>query len=216
MNREEVRRNLPWYAAGSLTAEETAAVEAELARSPDLRHELEEWRTIGSAAAAPRAGEPEFRGHVAEVWARIDAHERAARQAKARAPLAVLGGWLRDTWAVMPVGGRVALAAQFVLIVAMGVSFELPPRTDSGYQTLAGKAPITAKGPLLSVAFEPTATEEQLRAVLAAVDAEVVAGPTREQFYTIELRAPAASPDAALRKLRAARGVVRFAARDGE
>src|SRR5579864_3809087 len=138
VNREDVRRNLPWYAAGTLTAEESAAVELELARSPDLKRELEEWRAIESAAAAPRAGEPEFRGHVAEAWARIEAHERAERQAKARGPLAVLGGWLRDTWVAMPVGGRVALAAQFALLVAVGVSFELSPRPQPGFQTLAG------------------------------------------------------------------------------
>lgn len=216
MNREEVRRNLPWYAAGTLTAEESAAVEAELARSPDLQRELKEWQAIESAAVAPRAGEPEFRGHVASVWARIDAHERAVRQAKARGPLAALSGWLGNTWNVMPVGGRVAIAAQFVLLLAMAITFELPQRSGPGFQTLArGTAPAAA-GPRLSVAFEPTATEAQLRAVLASVDAEVVAGPTAEQLYTVELRGRSASAEAALAKLRAAHGVVRFAARDGE
>lgn len=216
MNRDDVRRNLPWYAAGSLAAEEAADVEAELARSPDLRRELKEWQAIESAAAAPRAGEPEFRGHVAAAWARIEADERAERQAKERAPLARLGAWLRNTWLAMPVGGRVALAVQLALIIAMGTTFELSQRAESGFRTLAGRATITAKGPRITVAFEPTATEAQLRAELAAIDAEVVAGPTPEQFYIIELRKSSASADVALMHLRAARGVVRFAASDPE
>lgn len=216
MNRDEVRRNLPWFAAGSLAAEEAAAVEAELARSPDLRRELKEWQAIESAAAAPRAGEPEFRGHVAQAWARIEADERTERRVKARAPLAVLGAWLRNTWLAMPVGGRVALAVQFALLLAMGATFELSQRAESGFRTLAGSATTAPVGPRLSVAFEPTATEAQLRAVLASIDAEVIAGPTREQLYTLELRGRSASAEAALTQLRAAHGVVRFAARDGE
>ncbi len=217
MNRDEVRRNLPWYAAGSLAADETAAVEAELARSPELRRELEEWQAIESAAAAPRAGEPEFRGHVAEAWARIEEHERTERRAKARAPLAVLRAWLRGTWLAMPVGGRVALAVQFGLLLAVGTAaFEFSQRAQSPFRTLAGGHTIAAAGPVLTVAFEPTATEAQLRALLTGIDAEVIAGPTAEQLYRIELRTPSASAESALRRLRAAHGVVRFAAGDGD
>jgi anti-sigma-K factor RskA len=216
VNRDEVRRNLPWYAAGSLAAEEAAAVEAELGRSPDLRRELQEWQAIESAAAAPRAGEPEFRGHVAQAWARIDAHERSERGRAPRAPLALLGAWLRHTWLATPVGGRVALAVQLALLVAMGATFELAPRAESPYRTLSSGATTVAAGPRLTVAFEPTTTEAQLRALLASIDAEVIAGPTPEQFYTIQLRGRSASAQAALTQLRAAHGVVRFAARDGE
>jgi hypothetical protein len=216
VNRDEVRRNLPWYATGSLAAEEAAAVEAELARSPDLRRELKEWQAIESAAVAPRAGEPEFHGHVAQAWARIEAHERAERRVGGRTPLAVLAAWLRETWLAMPVGGRVALAVQFALVIALGASFELAPRAETGFRTLAGNSRAAAAGPRLSVAFEPTATEAQLRAVLAGIDAEVVAGPSTEQLYTVELRGRSGSEQAALTRLRAARGVVRFAAPDGE
>ena len=69
-------------------------------------------------------------------------------------------------------------------------------------------------GPRLTVAFAPTATEAEIRALLQELDAQVVAGPSNEQLYTLQLTDSSdAAADAALRRLRARTSLVRFAAR---
>ena len=85
-NHEEIRDLLPWYAAGTLDAAESAAVEAALGESEALRSELRELRALQGAALAPRSDEPAFRpGLIAGAWQRIDAYE-AAQSAARRKP----------------------------------------------------------------------------------------------------------------------------------
>ena len=220
MNVEDVKRALPWYAAGAIGPEEAAAIETELKRSPELQRELHEWQAIGSLAATPQPGEPELPPSVFEAtWARIERHERSARDKARDAARAHLLDWLRATWFGVPTAGRWALAAQFALIVVLGGALEISRREPSSFTTLSGgtAASTAAAGSRLTVAFELTATQADVQALLAAIGAQIVAGPSSEQIYTLELRErSAAATDSALSRLRAARGTVRFAARDGD
>jgi len=70
--------------------------------------------------------------------------------------------------------------------------------------TLGGSG--LARGALLQVTFAPQAAEEQIRALLASVDARIVDGPGALGVYTLSV--PPERADAAMRALQAAQGVV--------
>jgi len=212
---DEIRSLLPWYAAGTLDAGETAAVETALAGSEELRAELRELRALQDVVLAPRAAEPSFRPSlIAGAWQRIDAYEREQRPARP-VQLQPLAG-LRRLWAEFSSPAQWVLAAQFTVILALGgalaISMSRGPAAGSEFSTLAGGATATAGGPRLTVAFQPSATEADLRSLLERLDAQVVAGPTAEQMYTLQLkRGGAAEAEHAAAELRAAPELVRFA-----
>src|SRR5262245_54562013 len=72
----ERMRVLPWYAAGRVTADERAVVEAHLAGCARCRDELAQWRAVGAALAREEAQTAPERGS-AEGWMRLSEHIRA-------------------------------------------------------------------------------------------------------------------------------------------
>jgi anti-sigma-K factor RskA len=217
VNAEDVKRALPWYVAGALESDEADAVETALRDSPELQRELREWQALRSVAVAPQADEPAFRPAFAATWARVEEHERAKRGSARTASRRGMLEWLHATWFGMPSAGRWAVAAQFAVLVVLGGLLGLSLREPATFRVLSGSAVAAHRGTRLTVAFEPSASEAEVSSLLAAVGAQVVAGPTPEQLYTLELHGRAdAAADAALDRLRAARGTVRFAARAGD
>jgi len=214
-HHEEIRDLLPWYAAGTLDAGESAAVEAALGESEELRRELRELRALQGAVLAPRAEEPVFRpALIAGAWQRIDAYEATRRTAR-RTRLRV---GLRSLFAGLSPPAQWALATQFAVILALAGVLAVTINRPHVFETSAGSSDLArADGPALSVTFEPTASEAQIRSLLERLDAQIVAGPASEQqTYTLRLaHGDAAAADHALGELRAARGVVRFAQREG-
>ena len=66
----ECVRTLPWYAAGRVTADERALVEAHLAGCARCRDELAQWRAVGVALAREEAQTAPERTS-AEEWMRL-------------------------------------------------------------------------------------------------------------------------------------------------
>ena len=219
MNTQDARDLLPWYAAGTLDAKESAAVAAVLAESAELREELRELEALQRSVAAPRADAPAFRvSLIAGAWQRIEAYEeerRAARRSSLSEALEEVVAKMRRAWAGLPGTAHWVLATQAVVIVVLAGALALSLDRDRAFSTLSGPASTTAgHGPRLTVAFAPTATEAEIRALLQDLDAQVVSGPSNEQLYTLQLTdASDAAAEAALRRLRARTALVRFAAR---
>ena len=79
MNREELEKLLPAYAAGELSPEEAAAVEASLEEFPEARESLEEFRALESILLKRRELVPAPDRYVKAVFAgsRVDKVRRA-------------------------------------------------------------------------------------------------------------------------------------------
>jgi len=238
MNTEEARELLPWYAAGALSAAEEKAVEAQLRQSPILRSELDEYRRL-KATVASTEDVPEFREQlIQKTLAEIDAFEqaqkgvtRAASPRRAPGFFARLREQVAAFWAPLPMGGRLAFAGQFAIILVLGGvligtrSGETtrpgvgPQPRDTTSTTASGTDTLpTARGPQFKVIFQPDATEQAIRALLESMHLEIVAGPSAEQMYVLASATKDNKMDAAttLKQLRDARSIVRYADRTGQ
>src|SRR5262249_38897911 len=121
-------------------------------------------------------------------------------------------------WAPLPMGGRLAFAGQFVIILVLGgVLIGLRPGEtpqEQVHRTVSGTDRVaTATGPQLKVIFQPDATEQAIRALLESTHLEIVAGPSAEQMYVLASTTRDNKMDVAttLKQLRDARSVVRYA-----
>jgi hypothetical protein len=111
-------------------------------------------------------------------------------------------------------GGRLAFAGQFVLILVLGGVLIGTRPGDSVSVTASGPDTAAAvKGPQFKVVFQPEATEQAIRALLDSAHLEIVSGPSAEQMYVLA-GATGTQVDAAatLKWLRDAPTIVRFAA----
>lgn len=163
-----VQALLPWYARGQLDADEMSQVRQHLQACERCRVELAAEPAVqtllGAALPAPAADAD--RG-FARLRARLQPREAT------RAPR-----WM--PWALGLQGA--ALAAVLMLWLQAGPD-------AAPYQGLSA-SPVAAAADAL-VMFRPGATEQDLRALLQAQGASIVAGPTETGAY--QLRLPAAS-----------------------
>jgi len=222
MNREDAQKLLPWFAVGALDSDEARAVEAHLEDSPELQRELAELQVLEREVGEVRGHEPAFRpAMINDALRRIDEYE-ATRVAPAEPGVfARAVEWLRETlvggWVGSPGGARLAIAAQFALILMLGgvlLAPQTPDRGDATFATSAGGngADVIA-GTTLTVTFHPDATEQRMRAALADVGGEIVAGPSTQGGYQVRIESTEAADIArAVMQLREQTEVVRFAA----
>jgi hypothetical protein len=168
---DEIEALLPWYAAGALSDEERAEVEAALAARPELRASLatiEEDRgetiALNEALGAPRP----------DVWSRILREVEAAPRKPAWS--ARLVAWLglgeaprapRLAWGMLAAGAIILLQAG--ALVAL-----LAPGAKSSFGTASYTLPTGAD---VLVAFAPDARLEDLTRFLKDNQATIVAGP---------------------------------------
>lgn len=181
---------LPWFVNGTLEGDERALVEQHLGHCQRCRQEVEWLRELQAAcatAAVPGAS-PAIR--------RI--HETLMQPREA--------GW-RAGWRRLPSWSRAAIAAQLVLIVALGVA--VVTASDgllAPYRTLAAPgsaAPATAS---LVVVFDPATSEADIRRMLRAAGARIVDGPTQANAWLLDV--PPEGREPALRALKAERRIV--------
>ncbi len=192
---------LPWYANGTLDAEEMVAVEAHLEGCAECRAELESERALGAMVASVPSD-------VERGWAalrgRIES-ERPQRRAGAwRVPGAL---WRRP----VPMGWAItAQAACLMLVVGVVSVAALQPHPL--YRALG--APKSGAAGNLVVIFKPTTAEQDLRAALRFSGARLVDGPTASDAYVLHVADTERA--AALKRLRADGHVVLAEPIDGE
>lgn len=223
MNQEEAKTLLPWFAAGTLDADETRAVEAHLQASPELRQELAEFQVLQRSVEDVADDEPVFDPSlIDDAFRQIDAYEAQRPAQSAPGLLNKAVEWLRETlvggWVNAPSGARLAMVAQFALILILGGVLLTPtgPGTDGdpGFRTAARSAngADDAAGTTLVIVFQPTVTEQRMSELLADVGGEIVAGPSAGGNYTIRVKAESdADVTRALDTLRSNPDAIRFA-----
>jgi len=200
MNRQEAEALLPWYVAGALSREEMQAVQVFVDSGEISPDEVEELRFVGNALAEPGPEEPRYDPQILErVLGSLDdvpqdapagdeplvvVRERQQRRAAKEPGDGWLAG-LRDRlqWSMTPPLARIAIGAQFALLVGLATALALggaEQAEPAGYEVVSGA--VTGD---YTLTFAPGVTEAQLRALLLEQRASIVAGPSAIGLYTI-------------------------------
>lgn len=199
MNHDQVQELLPWLANDSLSANDQAALENHAHQCDACVADLELLRALRSVSRTPQPTEPAYRPELLDgVMARLaTTPQHAAPVATPKRKRRTLARRFRDwasariAWAATPLLMRSALVAQGALIAVLaGVLLVGGTGNDSAeqaYETVSG----STQGDV-AIAFRPDATEAEIRAVLVAADATVVAGPSAVGIYRLTLNRDAA------------------------
>ncbi|MEQ8691598.1 MAG: hypothetical protein RIC89_12305 [Pseudomonadales bacterium] len=201
MNKREAQELLPWFVAGSLSADESRAVQAFIDSGEIKQGELEEFALFAEAVNEQTVDEPEFRPELlSEVMSQLDAVEQVQAdpavvvQESGQQETQSEGLWQKMQsaiadfqWSLTPPLAKVAMAGQFALVIALGALLLMQPDTqqDAAYGTVSGSSSVGQAD--LTLAVSATATEAQLRVLLTDLDAQIVGGPDSLGMYKIDL-----------------------------
>ncbi len=186
---DEIEALLPWYANGTLTPAETAAVEHHLAHCPACRDDLEQCRALATTVQSNEEGWQPAPGGFDRLMAEIDRLEATPAPAKTSSP-ALFQRFL-DWLGATPNPVRWTLALESMAVAALLLVVAVPmPRTTPEYETLSSDtAQPAATGPRLRVVFADSATAGDIRQLLRDIDGNIIAGPTALGVYTVALPA---------------------------
>ena len=213
MNRREAEELLPWFVAGTLSAEETQAVQAFIDNGEFSEEELSSLALFADTIAEKAADEPDYNPDILHrAMQQIDAvtqeqpdepvivREVGAKEGADRAGGSGRSGQIiqrileRLQWTLTPPLARIAIGAQFALLLGLVVALSsevTSEREPAEYGTVSGSSVDSSGGLVvgasLSVVFAAGATELQIRELLIANRASIVAGPTALGVYTLGL-----------------------------
>lgn len=191
MNVEQARELLPWYAAGSLDADEARLVAEQVEKSDELARELQQLRLVHDAVAEVGDEEPAFRPEmIQEALQQIDTMEadNVVSVSWDKKITEAANEYLRRLqWGMTPTFAKVAVVGQFALVAALSAALLTQQPADQVSETLSGKSAQIDSRPLLNLSFKPGVSEIDLRTYLTELNAEIVAGPSALGIYTIAL-----------------------------
>jgi hypothetical protein len=198
ISRQQAAELLPWFANGTLAADQLIQVEGWLQRDAGLRAELEFLRQAG-AVLRDTADRPSA-SSIGRFLDRVAADQADGRTGggvvgikRARPSLSSSGKW------------AFALAAGVILAQAIVIGALVMRDADQGVLEPLSGTPQGARANLQAI-FVETIAEIEIRALLAEVNAQIVTGPGTLGVYGLHV--PPAQLDAAERRLREASGVV--------
>ncbi|GAB3096936.1 zf-HC2 domain-containing protein [Lysobacter terrae] len=194
---DEAQRLLPWLANGTLEAEERTWLERHLEACEICREELQELQGLRSNRAAAAAEDAAATGNADAAWRKMRRKLTHAQRPPA------WGEAVRMYWRGVPAWFAGAVAAQVVLMLALGV---LLYRAPPAYHTLTSAPSAARASGNLIIVFDPQLNEARMRRLLAASSARIVDGPNDAGAYVLAV--PPARIDSVRDALRAAPGVV--------
>jgi hypothetical protein len=181
---------LPWYANGTLGAEDRAFVETYLQQHPEAHAELDWYRSLQQRVQENVPAVPATIGLARTM--RLIQGDRPTLNERISAFFANLG--LRPAY---------AMAALAVLVVQGGVIVNLiGDARENADEIRAARAVRVEEGPMLKISFAPDAKESDIRLLMVQVHGELAGGPGQLGDYY--LRVPAGTEADALRKVQAA------------
>jgi anti-sigma factor RsiW len=181
---------LPWYANGSLGAEDRAWVDAYLQQHPEAKSELDWYRSLQARVQENAPAVPPTIGLARAM--RLIQGDRPTLSERIGAFFGNLG--MRPSYAI---------AGLALVMVQGGVILNLlgNAREDAD-QIRALNAVRVEEGPMLKISFAPDAKEADIRMLVVQVGGELAGGPGQLGDYY--LRVPAGSEAAALAKVQSA------------
>ena len=181
---------LPWYANGSLGAEDRAWVDAYLQQHPEAKSELDWYRSLQARVQESAPAVPPTIGLARAM--RLIQGDRPTLAERIGAFFGNLG--MRPSY---------ALAGLALVMVQGGVILNLLGNArDDADQIRALNAVRVEEGPMLKISFAPDAKEADIRMLVVQVGGELAGGPGQLGDYY--LRVPAGSEAAALAKVQGA------------
>ena len=188
--KERFEELLPWYANGSLGAEDRAFVDAYLEQHPEARSELDWYQSLQKRVQENAPAVPATIGLARAM--RLIQGDRPTLAERINAFFGNLG--LRPSY---------AMAALAVVVVQGGVIMNLLGDVrENAEEIRALHAVRVEEGPMLKVNFAPDAKESDIRMLVVQVRGELAGGPGQLGDYY--LRVPAGSEAAALARVQAA------------
>jgi anti-sigma factor RsiW len=183
----EVELLLPWYAAGTLDAQEAQQVEAALAADPELarryewvRAEFAEETSINEAVAEPSAED------VKMLFNKIDALPKPRPAASFD-----LGGRVGQFLASLSPRTLAwsATGAALAIVLQAGVlaGFVVKEKIAGGYETSSAPASAQSDGAFVLIQFDPQATAAAIATFLDANKLSIVGGPQPGQLYRVRV-----------------------------
>lgn len=162
---------LPWLINGTLAGAERAAVEQHVRACIVCRRELKEQQRLHAAMRARRTADVSAEAGFDRLDAELDA----------------VAGAAPPRWRI-----RYATAASFAVAAAAGIAVlaillwlaPLPDLDRDGYETLATPP---ADAALVDIVFADETTAAEMRDLLADIDGEIVAGPSRLGRYSVRV-----------------------------
>ena len=190
MNNKRFEELLPWYANGSLGAEDRAWVDAYLAQNPEARSELDWYRSLQMRVRESAPAVPATIGLA-----------RAMRLIQGDRPtLAERIGAFFGNFGMRP---SFAMAGLALVAVQGGVILNLLGNVrESENEIRALNAVRVTEAPMLKISFAPDAKEADIRLLMVQIQGELAGGPGQLGDYY--LRVPAGSEAAALARAQAA------------
>lgn len=178
MNHEEAGLLLPWLGTDRLDQKELELLLEHLKHCAECRGELRHLADLGRfVELADNDGVPgdaEIERRLAAVMTRLEP-----------AGASRFGSWRKGGTAVW------AFAALLLLAVGLYLSGSSRAPIPPLYQTLSSEKPAPAPGEKLRVVFADSCSLGELRGLLLAAGAEIVAGPSQRGVYTLSLSVPA-------------------------
>jgi hypothetical protein len=216
--RRAISELLPWYAAGTLSAADTARVEAALAADATLRDELEIVRDDQDASLTLAEASPRPSARVLDaLMKRVEAEPAKFAHVAARAK-ASFADWLGDKLSLLAPRtlAYAAGAAALALVVQAGVIGSAfigsPPLFQTASHGPSG-AGVSSSGTFVLVGFNAEATAGDMTRLLDQVRGTIIDGPRPGGFYRVRVGAPGMSQadlDQVIQTLRGQQGIVRF------
>jgi anti-sigma factor RsiW len=221
MNHREIIELLPWYANGTLDEEERTMVESHLAECHQCGTEMKSLAAVRRAVVEAGDHAPTLPPlALNRALAGIETYEHNQAKSQGKRPPTRFKEQITDLWnrwwQPVPVFARAAIVAQVLLMVALGaVAVYQYQHPTVIYRTASG--PTSAElGATFAVSFRATATEQEIREALLAINGRIVDGPSAQGLYTVQVPTPregVADNERVLETLRKNVRVVQFAER---
>jgi hypothetical protein len=200
---------LPWYLAGTLSPEERRQVIEHLETCQTCRQELDEMKRLRDSVKAGVNGLPgpppdSFRRVMAQIQEQPQPGPWAARA----------DAWLRALFAVQWAPTLAALLVIGQSAALLWLVGHRPTGPAGSTQETVIERSVPTGSARLSVRFQETATEREIRAVMQSLNARMVDGPSPDGLYILQVSAvDAAALEKLLEALRAHRAVIEATSR---
>lgn len=189
-NDETLKALLPLFVSGRLSGDDRVRVQAWLDATDSARAELAWWQAVQRDLRAKVDQDlVEYSGDfgMARFQERLAGIEPGSSVKVVRR----LDQW-REWWRAHWMAPALGLCAAMILVQAVLLHQSQRAQPDSAMEPLSGALPassvLASSEAVFLVAFEPGATEANIRELLAKVQGEIVGGPTALGLYRVRCK----------------------------